>query len=138
MSETAIPVMSVQPKPMRVSRAMTFWECEAECHRVGKHGAEVWEPLRLQDPVPPDAHPYCYFGNRVAFYTDATHQSIITATEYYDLGAAPSPHLLWFGGRWWERGGARIVCRDGTWFAVHDVRDNTRAAQWANQRASHD
>lgn len=119
--------------PMRLGRVMTLWDCEGEHERLSPHSVAVWERLEFKVEVPETAVPYFCMLNTIEFYSDRTFQEQLARVEYYDLAAAPSPHLLRIDNRWWERSSAQAVWRDGRWWIRHIACDNTRAAEWANR-----
>ena len=116
---------------MRLCRAYTLWECEAEWERDGKRSLIVYEPLETHAPGPEWAKPYCCYFTTVIFHD--WNRKEITRCEHYDLTAAPSPHLLYLDRRWWEVAYCKIEWRKDQWYAAWHVFDNTLLADRMNR-----
>lgn len=119
-------------KPMRLSREATLWNVEGDVEQV-PNATHLLKYIyqTLPTHAPEDAQPYtCYF-NTVIFYERGTATEI-TRCDHYDLACAPSPHLLWFKGTWYEAQGDRVLWRNGEWQFRWTLDARTRHARLLN------
>lgn len=123
-------------QPMRLSREATFWTAEGEIESVANASSllkYIYEPLETH--APQDAEPYCCYLNTVIFYEGRAWGSAakeMTRCKHYDLAAAPSPHLLWIKGMWYEVQGGRVLWRKEQWHYQFTLDARTQQARIAN------
>lgn len=119
-------------KPMRLSRFATFWVANGEVEAVPNATTlmkYIYQPLETH--APEDAEPYCCYFSTIIFYERGTTKEI-TRVEHYNLACAPSPHLLWINGIWYEESTGRVIWRNGQWHFRFTLDARTKTAKMAN------
>lgn len=123
-------------KPMRLSRFATLWNVEGEVESVpnATHLLKyVYQPLETH--APEDAEPWCCYFKTVIFYENRYSGSAIkeiTRCDHYDLACAPSPHLLYHAGTWYEVGYGHVLWRNDQWHFRFTLDARTQTARLAN------
>lgn len=121
-------------KPMRLSRFATLWNVEGEVEAVPNASTLVryiYEPLETH--APEEAEAYCCYLKTVIFYERMAGEiKEMTRCDHYDLACAPSPHLLYDAGTWYEASGDRVVWRNGQWHFRFRLDARTQVARILN------
>lgn len=121
---------------MRLRREATFWIAEGEVESM-PHASSllkyIYEPLETH--APQDAEPYCCYLKTVIFYEGRAWGNAakeITRCDHYDLAAAPSSHLLYIGGTWYEVSSGKVLWRNDRWYYRFTLDARTQRARIAN------
>lgn len=120
-------------RPLSLRALAWLYDCEAENTRVGRHGADIFEPLDL--PAVRDARPSCCYISEVWLYS-SDGNTLLGKTKTHDMNH-PFPLMLRLSdGRWYERASGRVTWYRDRWYMKHTAYANTRTARWLNGAAA--